>query len=157
MSKLGIKNNQLSRSELEIIKKSFDLYDVNHTGKANIKEMISTLNDCGYAQKNPILFKVFTELDTPEAEKNGGITFFDLIDTINKKLLDKSSDDALRNLYSIFVDDTKSIRKETLKDICQEIGKEYNDEKIQESLNKLMRYGNNLSYEEFASIVLNED
>ena len=157
MSKLGIKNNQLTRSELEVIKKSFDLYDVNHTGKANIKEMISTLNDCGYSKKNPVLFKVLSELDTPEAEKNGGISFFDLIDTINKKLLDKSSDDALRNLYSIFVDDTKSIRKETLRDICQEIWKEYNDEKIQEALNKLMRYGNNISYEEFASIVLNED
>ena len=149
-------NNKLNKSELEVIKKSFDLYDVNHTGKANIKEMIKTLKDCDYAEKNPVLFKVFLDLDTSEADKNGGITFFDLIDSINTKLFDKNSEEALINLYSIFVDDTKSIRKETLKEICRQIREEYNDEQIQESLNKLIKYGNNLSYEEFISIVLNK-
>ena len=119
--------------------------------------MLSTLIDCGYDKKNPILFKVLKDLDNPEYEKNGGITFFDLIDTINKKLLNKNTDESLRNLYSIFVDDTKTIRKETLKEICEEINKEYNDEKIKESLDKLIKYGNNLTYEEFSSIILQED
>ena len=157
MSKLGISNNQLNKDEIEIIKKSFDLYDVNHTGRVNIKEMLATLIDCGYDKKNPVLFKVLSSLVQLQNEKNDGITFFELIDTINKKLLDKNTDEALRNLYSIFVDDTKTIRKESLKEICEEINKEYNDNNIKESLDKLMKYGNDLSYEEFASIVLKKD
>ena len=157
MSKLGISNNQLNKDEIEIIKKSFDLYDVNHTGRVNIKEMLPTLIDCGYDKKNPVLFKVLSSLVQLQNEKNDGITFFELIDTINKKLLDKNTDEALRNLYSIFVDDTKTIRKESLKEICEEINKEYNDNNIKESLDKLMKYGNDLSYEEFASIVLKKD
>ena len=157
MIKSRLNDNQLSKSEIEIIKKSFDLYDTEHTGRDNIKEMLSTLIDCGYDKKNPILFKVLKDLDNPEYEKNGGITFFDLIDAINKKLLNKNTDESLRNLYSIFVDDTKTIRKETLKEICEEINKEYNDEKIKESLDKLIKYGNNLTYEEFSSIILQED
>ena len=62
MSKLGISNNQLNKDEIEIIKKSFDLYDVNHTGIVNIKEMLATLIDCRYDKKNPVLFKVLSSL-----------------------------------------------------------------------------------------------
>ena len=147
--------NGLSKKELEIIKRAFDLFDVDHTGKVDIKEIIDTLINCGYDQKNPVLFQVIADLDTPEAEKNGGVSFFDLIDEINTKLFDKSSKEALSNLYSIFVDDSNSIRKETLKDICEQIGKEYDDETLQESLNKLVRYGTDITYEEFESIILN--
>ena len=155
MSKFRRVENGLSKKELEIIKRAFDLFDVDHTGKIDIKEIVDTLINCGYDQKNPVLFQVIADLDTPEAEKNGGVSFFDLIDEINTKLFDKTSKEALSNLYSIFVDDSNSIRKETLKDICEQIGKEYDDESLQESLNKLVRYGTDITYEEFESIILN--
>ena len=155
MSTIKKVENGLSRQELEVIKKAFDLFDVDHTGKADIKEIKETLINCGYDQKNPILFQVFSDLDTVEAERNGGITFFDLIDEINSRLFDKNSKEALANLYSIFVDDTNSIRKETLKDICEQIGKEYDDSTLQESLNQLIKYGSDITYEEFESIILN--
>ena len=155
MSTIKKVENGLSRQELEVIKKAFDLFDVDHTGKADIKEIKETLINCGYDQKNPILFQVFSDLDTTEAERNGGITFFDLIDEINSRLFDKNSKEALANLYSIFVDDTNSIRKETLKDICEQIGKEYDDATLQESLNQLVKYGSDITYEEFESIILN--
>ena len=155
MSKFRRVENGLSKKELEVIKRAFDLFDVDNTGKVDIKEIIDTLMNCGYDQKNPVLFQVIADLDTPEAAKSGGVSFFDLIDEINTKLFDKSSKEALSNLYSIFVDDSNSIRKETLKDICEQIGKEYDDETLQESLNKLVRYGTDITYEEFESIILN--
>ena len=155
MSKFRRVENGLTKKELEIIKRAFDLFDVDHTGKVDIKEILDTLVNCDYDQKNPVLFQVIADLDTPEAEKNGGVSFFDLIDEINTKLFDKTSKEALSNLYSIFVDDSNSIRKETLKDICEQIGKEYDDETLQESLNKLVRYGTDITYEEFESIILN--
>ena len=95
-------------------------------------------------------------MDTPEAQENGGVTFLDLIDHINSKLFDKKSKDALRNLYSIFVDDSQSIRKETLKEICESIGKEYDDESLQDSLDKLVQFGHDLTYEEFESVFLKQ-
>ena len=147
--------NGLNKQELQIIKNAFDLFDVDHTGKADIKEIKETLLNCGYEQKNPILFQIIADLDTPEAAKNGGISFFDLIEEINTKLFDKTSKEALSNLYSIFVDDTNSIRKETLKDICEQIGKEYDDASLQDALDKLAKYGTDLTYEEFETIILN--
>ena len=144
----------LTKSELEVIKKAFDLFDVDHTGRADIGEIKDTLFNCGLDQKNPILFDIIAEMDTPEAKKNGGVTFLDLIDHINLKLFDKKSKQALANLYSMFVDDSQSIRKETLKEICESIGNEYDDESLQKSLDKLAQYGHNLTYEEFESAIL---
>ena len=144
----------LTKSELEIIKKAFDLFDVDKTGKVDIKEIIETLYNCGYDQKNPILFDIIAEMDTPEAEKKGGVTFLDLMDHVNVKLFDKKSKEALSNLYSMFVDDSQTIRKETLQEICESIGKEYDDQTLQETLDQLVKYGRDLTYEEFESAIL---
>ena len=144
----------LTKSELEVIKKAFDLFDVDKTGKVDIKEIIETLYNCGYDQKNPILFDIIAEMDTPEAEKKGGVTFLDLMDHVNVKLFDKKSKEALSNLYSMFVDDSQTIRKETLQEICESIGKEYDDQTLQETLDQLAKYGRDLTYEEFESAIL---
>ena len=42
-----------------------------------------------------------------------------------------------------------------IKDICEQIGKEYDDSTLQESLNQLIKYGSDITYEEFESIILN--
>ena len=144
----------LTKSELEVIKKAFDLFDVDKSGKVDIKEIIETLYNCGYDQKNPILFDIIAEMDTPEAEKKGGVTFLDLMDHINVKLFDKKSKEALSNLYNMFVDDSQTIRKETLQEICESIGKEYDDQTLQETLDQLVKYGRDLTYEEFESAIL---
>ena len=83
--------NRLTKSELEIIKKSFDLFDVNHTWKADIEEIKEKLLNIGYDQKDLVLFQLISDFDTPEAQKSGGISFFDLVEDINMKLLDKAS------------------------------------------------------------------
>ncbi len=154
MSKQKNLVNGLTKKELEVIKRAFDLFDVEHTGRADIKEIIKTLKDCGYDKKNQVLFKVIEDLDTPEAAKKGGITFLDLIDDINSRLFDKNSKEALSNLYCIFVDDSSSIRKETLKESCDLIGEGYNDAELQESRDKLKLYGTDLTYDEFESIIV---
>ena len=143
----------LNREELEVLKKAFDMFDIEHTGKVDIKEIIDTLVNCGYDQLNPVLFQIIAGLDSPN--NKGGVSFFDLVDEINTKLFDKKSKEALSNLYSIFVDESQSIKKESLKQICEEIGKEYDDENLQEILEKLAKYGTDLTFEEFEDIIMN--
>ena len=145
----------LNREELEVLKKAFDLYDVEHTGKVDIKEIIDSLLNIGYDQINPVLFQIIAGLDNPEIAKKGGISLFDLVDEINSKLLDKKSKETLKNLYNIFIDDSQMIKKESLKQICEQIGKDYEDEELQETLEKLAKYGTDLTYEEFENIIIN--
>ena len=146
----------LNREEMEVLKKAYDLFDIEHTGKVDIKEIIDTLANCGYDQLNPVLFQIIAGLDTQENAKNGGVSFFDLVDEINTKLFDKNSKEALSNLYSIFIDESQTIKKESLKQICEQFGKEYEDEHLQEILDKLAKYGTDLSFEEFESIIMNQ-
>ena len=47
------------------------------------------------------------------------------------------------------------IKKESLKQICEAIGKEYEDEQLKEKLEKLAQYGTDLTYEEYENIILN--
>ena len=147
--------NGLNREELEVLKKAFDLYDVEHTGKVDIKEIIDSLVNIGYDQLNPVLFQIIAGLDNQDTAKKGGISLFDLVDEINSKLFDKKSKEALKNLYSMFIDDSQTIKKESLKQICEQMGKEYEDEQLQETLDKLAKYGTDLTYEEFENIILN--
>ena len=145
----------LNREEMEVLKKAYDLFDIEHTGKVDIKEIIDTLANCGYDQLNPVLFQIIAGLDTPENAKNGGVSFFDLVDEINTKLFDKKSKEALHNLYNMFIDESQTIKKESLKQICEQFGKEYEDENLQEILDKLAKYGTDLTFEEFENIIMN--
>ena len=146
----------LSKEELEILKTAFDLFDTDHTGKANIKDLKETLISCGYEEKNPVIFDIIAELDTPENNKNGGVSFFDFIDHINERLSDRESEEGLRRIYYMFIDDSDTIRKETLKTVCDEIGKDYNDKILNELLEKCAKHGTDLTFEEFKHIMLGD-
>ena len=52
-----------------------------------------------------ICLKLFADLDTPEAERNGGILFDDFVDAINDKLGDKESKEGIRRIFDLFIDD----------------------------------------------------
>ena len=62
---------------------------------------------------------------------------FLIYEQINSKLFDKKSKETLANLYSIFIDDSQLIKKESLKQICEQIGRDY-------------------TFEEFQNLILNE-
>lgn len=143
-----------TKDELEIIKRAFDLFDPDHTGRSDIKEIIETLKNVEYDQKNPVLFDIIAAMDTPDAQKKGGVSFFEFMDEINGKLGDKGTSQGLRRMYDVFVDDSNTIKKASLKEICKEIGQDYDDERLNEALDKLAQYGTNITFEEFEDIIL---
>ncbi len=44
------------------------------------------MHSLAFDNKIPTIYKVVVDLDTPESEKNGGISFYDFINAINNKL-----------------------------------------------------------------------
>ena len=44
----------LSKAEIAVIKEVFDLYDVDHTGFADISDIKESLVSLGYEHKNPV-------------------------------------------------------------------------------------------------------
>ena len=69
----------LSSEEVDEIKQAFDLFDTNGTGKIDPKELKAAMQSLGFDSKNPTIYQLIADLDTPEAEKNGGINFDDFV------------------------------------------------------------------------------
>ena len=95
----------LSSEEVDEIKQAFDLFDTNGTGKIDPKELKAAMQSLGFDSKNPTIYHLIADLDTPEAESNGGISFDDFVDAINDKLGDKESKEGIRRIFDLFIDD----------------------------------------------------
>ena len=143
----------LSKDEIAIIKEAFDLYDVDHTGFADISEIKESLINLGYEQKNPVLFDIIAGMDTEENARKGGVSFFQFIEEINDKLDDKETPEGLRRIFDMFSEGTDLIKKETVIEICKEIGKDYNDPELQEALAKCAKNATTLTFDEFVTIM----
>ena len=146
-------STSLSKDEIAIIKEAFDLYDVDHTGFADISEIKESLVNLGYEQKNPVLFDIIAGMDTEENARKGGVSFFQFIEEINDKLDDKETPEGLRRIFDMFSEGTDLIKKETVIQICQEIGKDYNDPELQEALAKCAKNATTMTFDEFVTIM----
>ena len=82
-----ISKDGLLDEEIEEIKNAFKKYDINKTGKINVKRFIKEMLSIGLDIKAPLIYKIFTELDTEETEKNGGIKIDEILNIIIKKYI----------------------------------------------------------------------
>ena len=77
MKKVG--GQGLSYEEVAKIRQAFEIFDSNGSGKIDPKELKVAMHSLGFDNKNPTIYQVVVDLDTPESEKNGGISFDDFI------------------------------------------------------------------------------
>ena len=129
----------LSSEEVDEIKQAFDLFDTNGTGKIDPKELKAAMQSLGFDSKNPTIYQLIADLDTPEAERNGGISFDDFVDAINDKLGDKESKEGIRRIFDLFIDDPNAdtITLSSLKKISKELGENMSDEELKAAMQSL--------------------
>ena len=145
----------LSSEEVDEIKQAFDLFDTNGTGKIDPKELKAAMQSLGFDSKNPMIYQLIADLDTPEAERNGGINFDDFVDAINDKLGDKESKEGIRRIFDLFIDDPNAdtITLSSLKKISKELGENMSDEELKDMLERASKNGVELTFEEFYDIM----
>jgi Ca2+-binding EF-hand superfamily protein len=88
VSKGGNRFDNLSPEEYEEIKQAFELFDTNSTGRINPQELKQAMQSLGFDSRNPTIYDMICELDTPEHQKKGGIDIETFVGAINKKLGD---------------------------------------------------------------------
>ena len=145
----------LSNEEVDEIKQAFDLFDTNGTGKIDPKELKAAMQSLGFDSKNPTIYQLSADLDTPQSEKNGGISFDDFVDAINDKLGDKESKEGIRRIFDLFIDDPNAdtITLSSLKKISKELGENMSDEELKDMLERASKNGVELTFEEFYDIM----
>ena len=145
----------LSQDEGEEIRQAFDLFDTNGTGRIDPKELKAAMQSLGFDTKNPTIFQLIADLDTPEAAKKWGIEFESFVEAINNKLGDKETQDGIRRIFDLFVDDPQSetITLSSLRRSARELGEQMSNEELKDMLERASSNGTELTFEEFYDIM----
>jgi len=69
------------------------------TGRVQPKVIRRAMDQVGYGDNHPTIYKVIVELDNPENQKNGGITVDYFVDYINGKLANKNSKQGIQKNF----------------------------------------------------------
>lgn len=136
------------------IKEAFELFDSNE-GKIDAKEVKEAMVNIGYDEKDPVVYQVVTELDTPRNTNAGGASFEDFCQTVNNRLPDKEADEDLRKVFELFVDDpdSETTSLESIKRVADELGENIEEGELNAMLNKASRAGARLTFEDFVAIM----
>ena len=153
-----VEKSGLSNDEVDEIRQAFDLFDTNGTGKIDPKELKAAMQSLGFDTKNPTIYTLIADLDTPEAAKNGGVNFDDFVGSINNKLGDKESKEGIHRIFELFIDDPNAdtITLSSLKKIAQELGENMSAEELKDMLERASANGTELTFDEFYEIMTNK-
>ncbi len=145
----------LSQDEVDEIKQAFDLFDTNQSGKIDPKELKSAMQSLGFDTKNPTIYQLIADLDTPENAKKGGIDFDSFVEAINNKLGDKETKEGIERIFNLFIDDPNSntITLSSLRRIARELGEQMSNEELKDMLERASSNGTELTFEEFYEIM----
>ena len=93
-------------------------------------------------------YELIDDLDIPDEERNGGISFDDFLDAINNKLDDKESKEGIRKIFDLFIGDPNSdtITLSSLKKKSKELGENMNDEELKIMLERASKNGVELTF-----------
>ena len=137
---------QLPIGDLTELKQAFDLFDHDGSQKINIKECIQGMKSVDFDKTNPILFDIICDLEKEEWCSWPKFAFH-----VNTCITDRNSDEGLRTLFDLFIDDPKkdTITFDTFKRICNEVGENMSDDEMKNILEITTQSGNDISFEDF--------
>ena len=157
MSKEEMKDGLLDE-EIEEIKRVFNKYDINKTGKINPKRFLKEMSSMGLDMKAPYIYKLMKEYDTEEVEKNGGIPIDEVFKAINNKLGNTESEDGVKKIFDLFKEnpDDNILTLNGLKEIASSLGIKVSDEEIKNMLERASQSGEGLTFDEFCKVMIKQ-
>ena len=147
------KNSRLSRKELGSVKKLFRLYQ-DREGTIDPHEIVTSMQTLKLNEKNPVIYELFEEFDTPENSKNR-LDYDEFVDLLNEKLSDNDSQKAISRIYEVFLGDSPSetLSFEAIKKVVEDVGDDMTDAEIRELLERATQNGKDMTYEEFYAVM----
>ena len=147
------KTQGLSRKELNSVRKLFRLYQ-DRNGTIDPHEVLTSMQTLKLNEKNPVIYEIFEEFDTPENSRNR-LDYDEFVDLLNEKLSDRDSQKAISRIYEIFLGDSPSdtLTFESLKKVSQDVGEEMSDDQIRGLLERASQNGKELTFDEFYAVM----
>ena len=143
----------LSRKELNSVRKLFRLFQ-DRNGTIDPHEVLASMQTLKLNEKNPVVYEIFEEFDTPENSRNR-LDYDEFVDLLTEKLADRDSQKALSRIYELFLGDSQgeTLTFEAIKKVSQDVGEEMSDSQIRELLERAGQNGKELTYDEFCAVM----
>ena len=137
------------------INKAFELFDQNGTGKIDPKEIKLAMQSLGYDERNPLMYQIVAELDTPLNNKKGGVSFNDFCQTVNNRVPERETTEDLRKVYNLFLENPNDTTTTlaSIKRVADELGENIEEAELNAMLLKASKSGPNLTFDEFVAIM----
>ena len=149
------KRKTTEEDDLEEIRKGFEKFDVNGTGKINPSELLEAMNAMNIKEKNPFIYEIIESLNSEkDIKKKGGVNLDELVSYVYKKVNDTETNMGLRQIHDVINDrDTDTISMTTFYDLARKYGDQLNEDELRMLLEKTQMGGTDLTFDEFYTIM----
>ena len=148
----------LSNEEIEEIKRAFNKYDINKTGKIEPKRFIKEMLSMGLNMKAPYIYKIIKEFDTEETEKNGGVPIDEILNAMNNQLGNTDSEEGIKHIFDLFKENPEdnTLSLDSLKKLAFSFGIKITDEELKNMLERASESGEGLAFDEFCKVMIKQ-
>ena len=102
---LNFQKKSREESDLEEIRKGFEMFDTNGTGLVNPSEIKEAMESMNMPEKNPFIYEIISTLSTSdENQYKDGISIDDLVNYVYEKVNDNESNLGLKQLFDALKD-----------------------------------------------------
>ena len=156
---MSFQNKKINEdSELEEIKKGFEMFDTDGTGKIIPSEAKEAMDSMGMKEKNPFIYEVIESLcsENQYRNNNNGISIDDLVNYVYQKVNDNETNLGLRQLFDAIKDpDSDTISMHTFIKLAKDYGDDdgMSEEDLRYLLEKTQLGGDSLTFDEFYTIM----
>ena len=149
----------LLKEEIEEIQRAFNKYDINKTSKIKPKLFLKEMDSSGMNIKAPLIYKIFKDFDTDENDKNEGILFSEILDTINKRLGNLETEEGIKTIFDLLKEKPEDnfIHLSYLKEIASSFGIKISDEELKNMMERASESGEGLTSDEFLKIMIKQN
>merc|ERR1712224_578367 len=118
--------------------------------------MMDAMESLGLKEKNPVIYKVISDLNTKDAKNKGGVTYDTFCDAVNYNLGDRTTKEGIKRIYDLFIDDpdTHTITITALSKVSRELGNNLDTKQLNEILLKASNSGDEITFEEFYDMLV---
>ena len=93
----------LSEEQIEEIREAFNLFDTDHSGSIDYRELKAAMRALGFEVKKEELRKMITDID---ADGSGHIEFPEFLEMMTGKMGEKDTKEEILKVFKLFDDDS---------------------------------------------------
>ena len=142
-------------NDLETIRKGFEMFDVDNTGKIFPEELLEAMDSMNMHEKNPYLYEIIESLCSEKQYKiNGGIAIEELVNYVYDNLTNLENSESIRQNFDVINNkDTDTVSLSTFQNLAKDYGNDLEEEEIRHLLEKAQMGGEELNFDEFETIM----